>query len=303
MIVSEVAGTTRDSVDVRFERDGKTFVAIDTAGVRRKQSLASDIEFYSLARAERSIRRADVVLHFFDPRLRISKVDKQLTEYILEHNKPAIFVVNKWDLAKDYMPTEKMANYIKAVFPMLDHVPIAFVTAKKGKNVFRLLNLAQQLHKQAGVRAGTSELNRVIRDAVEKNPPPIRYNRQAKIYYATQVDVYPPSVVLFTNGPELLDQTYQRYLLKALRDHFPFGEVAIKLSVRSKQGGKGGADEADTELDVLDAAPEPAPHTDLSLDEPAKPAEKPKPAKKAKKEADDDFERERKKYESELWNL
>ena len=119
MIVSEVPGTTRDSVDVRFERDGKTLVAIDTAGVRRKGSISSDIEFYSMARAERSIRRADVVMIFLDPRVRISKVDKQLSDYVLEQHKPAIFVVNKWDLMVP-TPTGKMGNYIRATFPSLD---------------------------------------------------------------------------------------------------------------------------------------------------------------------------------------
>src|SRR5207245_3569955 len=118
--VSEVPGTSRDSIDVRFERDGKVFLAIDTAGVRKSKSIASDIEFYSLNRAQKSIRRADVVLMFLDARLRISKVDKQLAQYILEEHKPAIFVVNKWDLVKQAMPTEKMGNYIRAVFPMLD---------------------------------------------------------------------------------------------------------------------------------------------------------------------------------------
>src|SRR5437868_7700418 len=119
VIVSEVPGTTRDSVDVRFERDGKAIIAIDTAGVRHKGSIASDIEFYSIARAERSIRRADVVLLFIDPRVRISKVDKQLADYILEQHKPAIIVVNKWDLMRP-LPTEKMGNYIRATFPSLE---------------------------------------------------------------------------------------------------------------------------------------------------------------------------------------
>src|SRR5262249_15089914 len=128
MIVSEVPGTTRDSVDVRFQSDGQTFLAIDTAGVRRKKSIGSDIEFYSMARAERSIRRADVVLLFLDPRVRISKVDKQLAEYILEQHKPAIFVVNKWDLMVP-TPTGKMGHYVRATFPTLDYVPIAFITA------------------------------------------------------------------------------------------------------------------------------------------------------------------------------
>ncbi|HSQ56238.1 MAG TPA: ribosome biogenesis GTPase Der [Gemmata sp.] len=234
VIVSEVPGTTRDSIDVRFDRDGKSFLAIDTAGVRKKTTLASDIEFYSLHRAERSIRRADVVMHFFDARYRIGRVDKQLAQYILNEHKPAIFVVNKWDLVKNAISTEKMAEYIHKVFPMLDHVPIAFITAKKGKNVLRLLQLAVQLQKQAGVRVSTGDLNRVIRAAVEASQPPMKGNRQPKIFYATQVGVHPPTIVLFTNGPDLFDETYVRYLTKTLRDNFPFSEVAIKVVLRAR---------------------------------------------------------------------
>jgi GTP-binding protein len=234
MIVSEVPGTTRDSVDVRFERDGKVLVAIDTAGVRKKRSLSNDIEFYSLARAERSIRRADVVLLFFDPQENISKVDKQLAEYILEQHKPAIFVVNKWDLMVP-MPTGRMASYIHRTFPSLAHVPIAFTTAKSGRNVQQVLNLAQSLYKQSSARVSTGDLNRVLRQALETNPPPMRQNRRAKVYYATQVASNPPTIVLFTNGPELFDNTYQRYLLKTFRDNLPFAEVAIKLYLRAKK--------------------------------------------------------------------
>jgi GTP-binding protein len=234
MIVSEVAGTTRDSVDVRFERDGKQFVAIDTAGVRKKKSISSNLEFYSLARAERSIRRADVVLMFFDPRVRISQVDKKLTDYILEQHKPAVFVINKWDLMKESMPTEKFATYLRAVFPMLEHVPIAFITAKSGRNVHKLINLAQNLQKQASARVGTGELNKVVREAIDSQPPPLRQNRRAKVYYSTQVATNPPTIVLFTNGPQLFDNTYERYLIKFLRDHLPFSEVPIKLFLRAK---------------------------------------------------------------------
>ncbi len=234
VIVSEVPGTTRDSIDVRFERDGLTFLAIDTAGVRKKKSLQNDIEFYSLARAERSIRRADVVLLFFDPQGRVSKVDKQLAEYILQQHKPAIFVVNKWDLMTP-MPTSKMGHYIRATFPSLDFVPIAFVTAKSGKNVHTVLNLAQHLHKQASARVGTGDLNRVLRQAIEAAPPPMRQNRRPKIYYATQAGSNPPTVVLFTNGPELLDNTYQRYLVKTIRDQLHFNDVPIQLHLRRRQ--------------------------------------------------------------------
>jgi GTP-binding protein len=255
MIVSEVPGTTRDSVDVRFERDGRTFVAIDTAGVRRKGSIASSIEFYSMARAERSIRRADVVLLFFDATDRISKVDKQLAEYVLEHHKPAIFVVNKWDLMLP-MPTGKMGNYIRNTFPSLDFVPIAFITAKSGKNMQTVLNLAQNLHKQASARVSTGDLNRVIRQALADQPPPLRQNRRPKIYYATQVSSNPPTVVLFTNGPELFDNTYQRYLVKTFRDHLPFHEVPIKLYLRRKRR-EDQPPSAEPERQAEEAAPPP----------------------------------------------
>ena len=246
MIVSEVPGTTRDSVDVRFERDGKAFLAIDTAGVRRERSIANDVEFYSLARAERSIRRADVVLLFLDAKLKVSKVDKQLAEYILEQHKPAIFVVNKWDLMLP-MPTGKMVDYLRATFPSLDFLPMAFITAKSGKNVHALLNLAQTMHKQASHRVGTGDLNRVMRTAIEANPPPLRQNRRAKVFYATQVSTSPPTIVLFTNGPELFDNTYQRYLVKTFRDQLGFSDVPIKLYLRKKtQIEQTEADETDT---------------------------------------------------------
>ncbi|MCS7023001.1 MAG: ribosome biogenesis GTPase Der [Gemmataceae bacterium] len=236
VIVSEVPGTTRDSIDVRFQRDGKTFLAIDTAGVRKRSAIADDIEFYSLHRAQRSIRRADVVLHFFDARHRIGRVDKQLADYILQEHKPAIFVINKWDLVKNVLTTERMADYVRRVFPMLEYVPIAFITARNGKNVLRVLQLAQQLHKQAGVRVSTGDLNRVLRQALEAYSPPLRFNRVPKIYYATQVGVHPPTFVLFTNGPELFEESYLRYLSRTLRQHFPFPEVALKLVLRAREG-------------------------------------------------------------------
>jgi GTP-binding protein len=233
MIVSEVPGTTRDSVDVRFELDGKTMIAIDTAGVRRKQSVSSGIEFYSMARAERSIRRADVVLLFLDPRVRVSKVDKQLAAYILEQHKPAVFVVNKWDLMAP-LPTGKFTAYLRAVFPNLDYLPIAFITAKSGKNVQAVVNLAQSLRKQSTHRVSTGDLNRVLRLAVEAQAPPLRQNRRPKIYFGTQVAIEPPTIVLFTNSPSLFDNTYQRYLIKTFRNSLPFGDVPIKLYLRHR---------------------------------------------------------------------
>ena len=255
VIVSEVPGTTRDSVDVRFECDGKKFIAIDTAGVRRKSSIANSIEFYSVARAERSIRRADVVLLFFDAQQPISKVDKQLADYILKHYKPAIFVVNKWDLMRP-RPTGEWAEYLRQTFPNLDYVPIAFVTAKTGKNIKAVLNLAQHLHKQAGMRVNTGRLNRILREAIERQAPPLRMNRVPRIYFGTQVATHPPTIVLFTNDPALIDSTYRRYLVKYLRDRLPYAEVPIQLDLRRHResrrepGPEGGIDTVESAAKV-----------------------------------------------------
>ncbi len=235
MIVSEVPGTTRDSVDVRFELDGKKFVAIDTPGLKRGRSISSDLEFYSLHRAQRSIRRADVVLLFFDPTQRISKVDKQLCDYIAQQYRPCIFVVNKWDLQHDSMPTEKWVHYLHDTFRAMTHMPIAFITGQTGKNVKALLNHAQNLFKQARQRVATSDLNKLLRAAMEANPPPVFQNRPPKIYFATQVGVEPPTIVLFCSNPSAIPQTYRRYLLGVFRERLPFREVPIKLYLRRRE--------------------------------------------------------------------
>ena len=152
MIVSEVPGTTRDSVDVRFELDGKAFMAIDTPGFRRRKSITTDVDFYSTHRAQRSIRRADVVLLFFDATQRISKVDKQLCDYIAQQYKPCMFVVNKWDLLAGSMPTEKWVIYLRDNFRTMWYAPIAFITGQTGKNVKAMLNHAQMLFRQSRQR-------------------------------------------------------------------------------------------------------------------------------------------------------
>jgi GTP-binding protein len=260
MIVSEVAGTTRDSVDVRFELDGKTFLAIDTPGLRRAKSISTDVEFYSTHRAQRSIRRADVVLMFFDPTERIAKVDKQLWDYISENYKPCIFVVNKWDLQAGSMPTEKWVTYLHDAFRTMWYAPIAFITGQTGKNVKALLNHAQMLYKQAQERVTTGVLNKVVRQALDANPPPLHQNRRPKVYYATQVATQPPTIVMFTSDPKGFAEPYRRYLLGALREHLPFAEVPIKLYLRKRAAGDRRADiDSDSEADadqsssVLDA--------------------------------------------------
>jgi GTPase len=235
MIVSEIPGTTRDSVDVRFEMDGKAFIAIDTPGVRKTKSVRTDIEFYGSHRAQRSIRRADVALLFFDATQRISKVDKQLCKYVSDHYKPCIFVVNKWDKLAGQMPTERWVRYLRDSFSTMWHVPIAFITAQTGKNVKALLNHAQMLFKQSRQRITTGQLNRLLKSALEHHPPPIHQSRRPKIYYATQVGVQPPTIVLMCNDPNAFAPDYRRYLISFLRDNLEFGEVPIKIYLQRRQ--------------------------------------------------------------------
>ena len=262
MIVSEIAGTTRDSVDVRFELDGKRFVAIDTPGVRKKKSLENDIEFYGLVRAQKSIRRANVVLMFFDASQEISNVDKQLVEYIKDLDKTCIFVVNKWDRGQEMeMTTGLWSKYLLETFTLLRHVPVAFITAKESTNVKKVINLAQTIAKQSHIRVPTSRLNAVVRAAVLANRPPMRANKQPKIYYGTQVAVDPPTLVFKCNYPSLFDRPWQRYLLGVLREHLPFKEVPIKMYFRARTS-------AEAKASSLEEAPENDPRLlDGSFDE------------------------------------
>lgn len=236
MIVSDVAGTTRDSVDIRFELDGKSFVAIDTPGVRKRKSLANDIEYYGLVRAKRSIRRADVVMMMFDAAKTISRVDKQLVDEIERNYKPCIFVVNKWDLGLEMeMTVEKWTEYLVHNFPGMRHAPIAFITAEQSRNIKPLINLSQSIYKQARERVSTGELNRIVKAAIMANAPRYKKNRRPKIYYATQVSTQPPTIVLKCNDPKLFDGHWKRYLLGVFREKLPFQEVPIKLYFRGKE--------------------------------------------------------------------
>jgi GTP-binding protein len=245
MIVSEVPGTTRDSVDVRFQLDGKSFLAIDTPGLRKSKSVRSDVDFYSLQRAQRSIRRADVVLMLFDAAQPVSQVDKQLCQYIIDQYKPCVLVVNKWDLVVSQIATQQWVDYLREAFPTLAYVPIAFITGQTGKNLKVLLNHAQMLFKQSRARVGTGDLNRLVRRALELHPPPLHKNRRPKIYYATQVAIQPPTIVLMCNMPQAFGADYRRYLLGVLRDELSFGEVPIRLFLHRR-----GADDHRDDVDA-----------------------------------------------------
>ncbi|MGA0038534.1 MAG: ribosome biogenesis GTPase Der [Pirellulales bacterium] len=236
VITSPVAGTTRDSIDVRFDVDGHTFMAIDTPGLRRTKSRKSDLDYYAAHRAERSIRRADVVLLFFDASEPIGKVDKKLIDAIVESSKPVVFVVNKWDLYAGDVARTEWLEYLRDEFRTMPWAPVAFITAKTGRQVKRVIDTAQRLFRQSRSRVPTARLNEIIRQAVEDhNPPSDRRGRPVRIYYATQVETAPPTVMLSVSAAMAVSQPYRRYLINVLREATPFREVPIKLLVRGRQ--------------------------------------------------------------------
>ncbi|MCH8851954.1 MAG: ribosome biogenesis GTPase Der [Planctomycetes bacterium] len=234
VIVSEVPGTTRDAVDVRFEKDGRQLLVIDTAGVRKKNKMATDIEFYGFVRAQRSIMRADVVLLFIDATVPVSQVDKKLARFIADNDKPCVLVVNKWDLAKGKASTSDYGEYLTKMLPEVNYAPISTITAKDGRGVLATIDLATSLFKQARTRVGTARLNEVLESAkAQHSASPRRGNKAVKIYYGTQVGTTPPTVVVFVNRPDLIRDDYRRFLLNRLREQLPFSEVPIRLVFRS----------------------------------------------------------------------
>ncbi len=238
VIVSEVPGTTRDAIDVRFEKDGQSFVAIDTAGVRKKsQMIKNSIDFYSYTRATRSIRRADVVLFFMDAIEPVSQVDKKLARFIADEYKPCVIVINKWDMVIDQTDTQKYGDYLDEALPGLGYAPISFITASEGKNVPKLLELAKQLYKQSTTSVTTGRLNKALKLVTSQRAPSARRKTGLpRIYYGTQVGTQPPTLLLFVNNPSAIDDNYRRYLISHLREILPFSEVPIRLLLRHHRG-------------------------------------------------------------------
>jgi len=234
VIVSEVPGTTRDSVDVRFEKDGQSFIAIDTAGLRKRSRLAEGVEFYSYARAQRSIRRADVVLLFIDATAPITDVDKKLARSVADEFKPVVLVVNKWDLAEQKASPDDYREYLSKTLREIEYAPICLSCALDGRGVWDVVDVGLELFRQSQVRVSTGQLNRALREAVAtRRPHATPGGKVAKFYYLSQVATQPPTIVAFVNDPGLVDENYRRFLLHRLREILPFGEVPIRLLVRS----------------------------------------------------------------------
>ncbi len=235
VIVSEIPGTTRDAVDVRFEKDGRSFTVIDTAGVKRRKSIKDSIEFFSRSRTSSAIRRADVVLFILDASAEITRVDKQIGEEIVQQAKACIIVANKWDLTGGQVATGAYAEYAYDRLRGLGHASICFVSAKDHRNIQVVLDLSQNLFKKTQQRVSTGELNRTLERIQERHSPPRTAGKAPKIYYATQVATAPPTFVLFVNDPELFNKDYRRYIENRFREDLPFSELPVRIFYRQRE--------------------------------------------------------------------
>lgn len=244
VIVSDVPGTTRDAIDTSFEykegegEDAQTYevTLIDTAGIRRRGRIEPGIERYSVIRTLRAIQRADITLLVIDATEGITAQDTHIAGYVLEESKGMILVVNKWDLVeKDSNTIYQYTDHLRQELNFMPYVPFAFISAKFGQRVDKVLPLALKVGKERTKRVSTGQLNKIVKEAVEAHPPPSRPGKWVKFYYATQADVRPPTFVFFTNDSEAVHFSYKRYLENQLRGAFGFEGTPIKLIFRTRQ--------------------------------------------------------------------
>ncbi|MFD1018498.1 ribosome biogenesis GTPase Der [Thalassobacillus hwangdonensis] len=235
VIVSDIAGTTRDAVDTPFTKDGRDFVIIDTAGMRKKGKVYESTEKYSIMRALRAIERSDVVLALIDAETGIIEQDKKIAGYAHEAGKAVVIVVNKWDTVESNEKAMKeFEQKVRAHFQYLDYAPIVFLSAKTKKRIHTLLPKVLQSSENHAKRVQTNVLNEVIMDALAMNPTPTVKGQRLKVFYAAQVSVKPPTFVVFVNEPELMHFTYERFLENRIRDAFGFEGTPIKIYARKR---------------------------------------------------------------------
>jgi GTP-binding protein len=243
-IVSELPGTTRDAVDILYERDGRKFVFIDTAGIRRRGKHSSSVEVFSVMRAERSIRRADVCVLIVDLTMGVTAQDKRIAGLIQKARKPAIIVLNKWDLVRQTREEKQAARQLiqeahERIF-FLEYAPVLITSALTGENVEKLFASIETIQRAARQRIGTGVLNRLLRQAFEANPPPMVKGRRLKLFYATQAggkeerQLQPLEFVLFVNDPQLINETYRRFLESRIRTAEPYPGLPIVLTLRRR---------------------------------------------------------------------
>ncbi|ATV06842.1 ribosome biogenesis GTPase Der [Fusobacterium vincentii] len=235
-IVSDIAGTTRDAIDTLIEYKDNKYTIIDTAGIRRKSKVEESLEYYSVLRALKAIKRADVCILMLDAKEGLTEQDKRIAGIAAEELKPIIIVMNKWDLVenKNNATMKKMKEELYAELPFLSYAPIEFVSALTGQRTTNLLEIANRIYEEYTKRISTGLLNTVLKDAVLMNNPPTRKGRVIKINYATQVSVAPPKFVLFCNYPELIHFSYARYIENKFREAFGFDGSPIMISFENK---------------------------------------------------------------------
>ncbi|MGM0751271.1 MAG: ribosome biogenesis GTPase Der [Bacillota bacterium] len=236
VIVSNVAGTTRDAIDSSYTYDGQDYVIIDTAGMRKKGKVYETTEKYSVLRALRAIERSDVVLSVIDGEEGIIEQDKKIAGYAHDAGRAVVIVVNKWDaVEKDEKTMNKWEKNIREHFQFLDYAPIVFLSAKTKRRIHTLLPIINMASENHALRVQSSVLNEVVMDAVAMNPTPTDNGKRLRIYYATQVAVKPPTFVVFVNDPELMHFSYERFLENRIRDAFGFEGTPIRIIARARK--------------------------------------------------------------------
>ena len=236
VVANPTPGTTRDSVDTWFTCNKKRYLLIDTAGIRRKGKTTQKIEKYSVVDSLRSIERADVVLIVLNAEEGVTEQDERIAGYAFEAGKACIFVVNKWDaIEKDNSSVGRFVDKIRTEFKYLAFVPIVFVSAKTGQRLNRIMEEVEKVMAQYVKRVTTSELNRIFSAAVESHHHPLVMGRRVKFYFATQVGTRPPTFVIFTNRPDGMHFSYERYLVNKFREAFDFTGTPLRLLFRGRE--------------------------------------------------------------------
>lgn len=236
VIVSDIAGTTRDAIDSKFTRDGKNYVVIDTAGIRKQGKIYENAEKYSVLRAIKAIERSEVVLFVLDGTKEIEEQDKRIAGYVAEYNKAVIIVVNKWDAVdKDEKSMKEFTEKIRKNFLFISYAPIVFVSALKNQRIQTLFEQIKIVYENYNRRIATNVLNDIILDASIMNQAPIFNGDRIRVYYGSQVDIKPPTFVLFVNDPNYMHFSYQRYLENRFRSAFMLEGTPIKLILRKRE--------------------------------------------------------------------
>lgn len=236
MIVSDVAGTTRDATDICFERNGRRYILVDTAGIRKRSRVERGVEYYGVVRALRSIDRADVVLLVLDAGSGIVEQDKKIAGYIEESGKGVIIVINKWDLkAKIKAKRQDFENYVRAELDFISYAPLHFASALTGKGVGQIIRDVDAVHLQRDKRISTGSLNSWLNETVYLNPPAGSGKHGLRFYYATQVGTKPPVIAFFVNKPDMVHFSYKRYLERQLRQAYGFEGTPVRLVFRARR--------------------------------------------------------------------